>query len=71
MGVKTVNRPQKIDGRKARQIIQSRTPFGMFYMRVGRHYVGIDNSTGDAWTEDFRKRNTCLRWLRNKNIINI
>ena len=25
--------------------------------------VGIDNTTGDAWTEDFSDYETCLAWL--------
>lgn len=25
--------------------------------------VGIDNTTGDAWTEDFDDYETCLAWL--------
>lgn len=26
-------------------------------------YIGIDNSTGNAWTEEFNSRKTCLEWL--------
>jgi phosphoribosylaminoimidazole (AIR) synthetase len=29
-------------------------------------YVGIDNSTGDAWVEEFRRLSDCLRWLRTQ-----
>lgn len=25
--------------------------------------IGIDNSTGDAWTEEFSDYDTCLAWL--------
>jgi len=25
--------------------------------------VGLDNSTGDAWTEDFESLGECLDWL--------
>ena len=52
-----------------RQIIETRQPLGLFYrMEARRLYVGVDNSTGDAWTEEFRSRRQCLRWLRNPNL---
>jgi len=45
-------------------IIERREPKGLFIRRVGKgQYVGIDNRTGDAWTEDFTTRNECLDWL--------
>ena len=28
------------------------------------YYVGVDNDSGEAWTEAFRTRRQCLRWLR-------
>lgn len=40
-------------------------PLGLFW----RHdtdtglYIGIDNSTGDAWTEEFETKEAMLRWL--------
>lgn len=34
---------------EADAIIQSREPRGLFYQWNGKHWVGIDNMTGDAW----------------------
>ena len=31
-------------------------------------FIGIDNSTGDAWTEEFPDKNSCLRWLRGEGL---
>jgi len=58
--------PQKVTLEALRQIIQTREPHGLFYAKEGRRlYVGVDNSTGDAWTEDFRSLRHCKRWLRD------
>lgn len=38
-------------------------PLGLFYLEEREKFVGIDNSTGDAWTEEFPDKESCLRWL--------
>ena len=30
----------------------------------GDTVIGVDNSTGDAWTEDFPTLEECLAWLK-------
>ncbi len=42
----------------------SYSPIGRFYHKDGDIYVGVDNSTGDAWTEDFTTLEDCLAWLQ-------
>ena len=37
---------------EARAIIDSRMPVGTFYTVDDETVVGIDNTTGDAWTEE-------------------
>lgn len=49
---------------EADAIIQSREPRGLFYQRNGKHWVGIDNMTGDAWCEEFDSQERCFEWLR-------
>lgn len=44
-------------------IIENRVPLGMFVHDEGTVVVGIDNSTGDAWTEEFPDLTECLMWL--------
>ena len=39
------------------------TPLGYFYTKEGDTFVGIDNSTGDAWTEEFHSLRECTDWL--------
>jgi hypothetical protein len=56
-------RIQEVNSQKASIIIQARTPQGLFIQHNGDSWIGIDNSTGDAWTEEFNKRETCVSWL--------
>lgn len=32
-------------------------------LKEGDKFIGIDNSTGNAWTEEFPDEASCLRWL--------
>lgn len=57
--------PKKITQSEAHDIILSRVPRGLFFLQEGASWVGIDNRTGDAWTEDFPTREMCLAWLAN------
>ena len=47
-------------------VIEHCTPLGLFLPKEGRRWVAADNSTGDAWTEDFRWKWQAVRWLRGK-----
>ena len=38
-------------------------PLGLYYLEEREKFVGIDNSTGDAWTEEFPDKESCIRWL--------
>lgn len=43
-------------------------PIGLFYVKYPDQYVGIDNSTGQAWTESFKDKETMLRWLEGEDL---
>ena len=45
-------------------IIETRKPIGLFYSKYGEYFVGVDNSTGDAWTEDFTSLEACKSLFR-------
>lgn len=32
----------------------------------GNRYIAVDNSTGDAWTEEFPNMKDAIDWLNNK-----
>jgi len=47
------------------EIIEKRTPIGKYYRyHFGiNKYVACDNSTGDAWVEEFETRHEAIDWL--------
>jgi len=49
---------------EAERIIETRNPRGLFLLHADGRFVGIDNLTGHAWTEDFDCQATCAAWLR-------
>lgn len=51
---------------QASEIIETRTPTGCFYTKEGDLYIGIDNSDGNAWTEEFKTKKSCLKWLNGE-----
>lgn len=58
---------KEVSEKEARAIIDTREPRGAFLCMEGDVVVGIDNGTGDAWTEEFEDRTECLKWLLGWN----
>jgi hypothetical protein len=50
----------------ASSIIKTRSPRGVFVLKEGDTWIGIDNRAGDAWTEEFKDQETCIAWLRGE-----
>lgn len=50
-------------------VIEARRPLGLFLARAaakslpGARWVAVDNSTGDAWTEEFVSESAARAWL--------
>ena len=63
-------RVKKIKPSNAKSIIDTRKPSGLYYLRVNDVYIGIDNSTGHAWTEEFQNLKHCKKWLRDSSVVN-
>lgn len=38
-------------------------PFGKFWLKDGDVYIGVDNSRGEAFTEEFKSKKAVLNWL--------
>lgn len=55
--------PEEITEMEGLGIITNRKPLGMFYWQEGNHWIGCDNTTGNAWTEEFITKEDCLEWL--------
>ena len=56
-------KPREISEKDAASIIERRHPYGLFFLKDGGIYVGIDNSDGKAWTERFPTKRKCMEWL--------
>lgn len=59
---------QEITKEEASEIIETRIPIGRFYLIENGLYIGIDNETGDAWTEQFKTIEECFRWLYGEDL---
>lgn len=60
---------KKITPSEADCIINSRRPFGLFYTLFNGIYVGIDNTNGHAWVEEFYTLRRCKEWLLNPSMV--
>lgn len=63
-------RATKISKEEASRIIANprEAERGLFYLKEDGGYVGIDNTTCDAWTEDFATKEACLDWLHGGDL---
>jgi len=57
---------QRVSPEQLSNIIDQRTPSGLFLTRENRIWVAVDNMTGDAWTEEFASKRQAVRWLRGE-----
>lgn len=57
---------QRVSSAFLAQIIEHRTPCGLFLTKEGRKWVAVDNTTRDAWTEEFFWKRQATRWLHGK-----
>lgn len=54
---------QKVDCHYLDEVIERRYPEGLFLCKSGKYWVAVDNSTGDAWTEEFSTKCQAIFWL--------
>ena len=64
-----MNTINKISNKSMLSIIELRIPIGKFYTKDGEIFVGCDNSSGDAFVEDFKTAKLCKNWLNNTKTI--
>lgn len=58
----------RVNPREAYRLIYSdysKGPYRKYlaYNAKGDYWTAVDNSTGDAWTEDFASEGVAIRWL--------
>lgn len=58
----------EVSKEEAHEIIETGKPLGMFFLKDAGVYVGIDNGTGDTWTEEFKSKRKCVKWLKGSDI---
>lgn len=59
----------EVSQKEAKRIIDTRQPRGRFFLKdcetAGNQvFIGIDNTSGNAWTETFVSPNDCTNWLK-------
>lgn len=57
-----------ISSKEAEEIIEKSVPKGKFLKFTEHGYLGIDNTTGDAWTEHFDNLIKCVKWLQGEDL---
>lgn len=67
---------QEVGAAQALNIINSRKPLGKFWRQELSTseisfddewtFIGIDNSTGEAWVEEFKDKETMMSWLKGE-----
>lgn len=61
-----------IDKEKANDLLNSYEnnkeyePLGKFYLIENGCHIGIDNSSGNAFTDEFKSFNDCIKWLKEE-----
>lgn len=58
-----------VNNEKASWIIDKRDPIGKFIEINGTKYIAIDNSTGDAWVEEFNSLSDAVKYLDSDDSI--
>lgn len=48
------------------KIIISYEPKGLFMFEDNGYFIGIDNSTGNCWVEEFITEDLCIKWLKGE-----
>lgn len=52
--------------KQLREMLRQYIPRGLFLAKDGCKWVALDNSTCEAWVEEFRHKHQAVRWLRGK-----
>lgn len=57
---------KEVSNAEAIEIIEKRKPFGKFFTQENNLWVGIDNTDGDAWTEEFSSFEELDKWMKGE-----
>jgi hypothetical protein len=58
-------KPTRVTLEEISKIIQTYEPQGLFYAfdETDKIWIAVDNSTEEAWTEEFTTEEACKAWL--------
>ena len=55
---------EKIEKSKLIHVVRNRIPKRKFYCQNSfESWTAVDNTTGEAWAEDFKTEGECINWL--------
>ena len=55
---------RKVTPEYGQEVINNRSPHGLFWYSSGDAYIGIDNMDGEAIVKGFSEREDCFEWLK-------
>ena len=53
----------EINSKQFQLLIEKRKPLGKFFLKENRIYIGIDNTRGEAFTEEFQSIAALKLWF--------
>jgi len=56
---------KEITNEEIYEIIEEGKPKGLFWCKDEDNFIACDNSSGDAWIEEFFDFDECIEWLQN------
>lgn len=57
---------QVVSPERLQELMQHHMPRGCFLMEKGGKWVAVDNSTFDAWREEFPQKDQAIHWLQGE-----
>lgn len=60
---------KQIDKEFYKKILDDYSILGLYYFKEGNVFIGVDNSTGDCWVEEFDSLEKCINWLNGEDDI--
>ena len=61
--------PKEVSDKEMLEIINKRAPLGKFWCVAPSAFTVCDNTTGDAWTEDFGLFDEAMLWLNEQRAV--
>ena len=60
---KMLHEIKEVNSEQLKRIIETKEPLGLYYTKENEIYVAVDNSKGNAWTEEFSTKEMAVKYL--------